>query len=221
MAPPEREADIDIPSVRPSLDAAASRFALECGLDVALGRAKPRSCDTAGGSAPLRGGRHSRPARFARSHARPDRGRCAKAAVNAKRRTLVFLGDYVDRGPDSRGVVETLIGGLPQGFETHFLKGNHEAILLNFLDDRLDARSLADEWRRCDDALLRRRHRSARPARRAQPSYGARRCKRRCPRRILRSTGSLKLSVAFGDYLFVHAGVKPGRAARARRPKPI
>ena len=48
---------------------------------------------------------------------------------------LVFLGDYVDRGPDSRAVVDTLIGGLPQGFETHFLKGNHEAILLNFLDD--------------------------------------------------------------------------------------
>ena len=35
----------------------------------------------------------------------------------SKRRTLVFLGDYVDRGPDSRGVVETLIGGLPHGFE--------------------------------------------------------------------------------------------------------
>jgi serine/threonine protein phosphatase 1 len=26
-------------------------------------------------------------------------------------RMLVFLGDYVDRGPDSRGVVDTLIGG--------------------------------------------------------------------------------------------------------------
>ena len=54
---------------------------------------------------------------------------------HAGRRTLVFLGDYVDRGPDSKGVVERLIGGLPQGFEAHFLKGNHEAILLNFLDD--------------------------------------------------------------------------------------
>ena len=60
-----------------------------------------------------------------------------------KHRTLVFLGDYVDRGPDSRGVVERLIGGLPQGFDTHFLKGNHEAILLDFLEDRLASRSLA------------------------------------------------------------------------------
>ena len=80
----------------------------------------------------------------------------ARNSRQSKRRTLVFLGDYVDRGPDSRGVVETLIGGLPQGFETHFLKGNHEAILLNFLDDPWTSRPLADEWRRGDDAVLRR-----------------------------------------------------------------
>src|SRR6185437_2499120 len=59
----------------------------------------------------------------------------ARNSDQSKRRTLVFLGDSVARGPDSRGVVETLLGGLQQGFETHFLKGNHEAILLNFLDD--------------------------------------------------------------------------------------
>ncbi|MGA7455829.1 MAG: metallophosphoesterase, partial [Methyloceanibacter sp.] len=59
----------------------------------------------------------------------------ARMSCRAKHRALVFLGDYVDRGPDSRSVVERLIGGLPRGFEAHFLKGNHEAILLNFLDD--------------------------------------------------------------------------------------
>ncbi len=59
----------------------------------------------------------------------------ARASGHSERRTLVFLGDYVDRGPDSRGVVDRVISVLPQGFDTHFLKGNHEAILLNFLDD--------------------------------------------------------------------------------------
>ncbi len=51
------------------------------------------------------------------------------------RKTLIFLGDYVDRGPDSRGVIEMLCNGLPHDFEAVFLKGNHEEILLGFLDD--------------------------------------------------------------------------------------
>ena len=59
----------------------------------------------------------------------------ARASSDGERPTLVFLGDYVDRGHDSRGVVETLLGGLPQGFNAYFLKGNHEAILLDFLHD--------------------------------------------------------------------------------------
>ncbi|WP_020674589.1 metallophosphoesterase family protein [Geopsychrobacter electrodiphilus] len=46
---------------------------------------------------------------------------------------LVFLGDYIDRGPDSQGVVNRLLElhqTLPQ---TIFLKGNHEQMLLNAL----------------------------------------------------------------------------------------
>ena len=61
----------------------------------------------------------------------------AHARSHASRRTLVFLGDYVDRGPDSSGVVADLIARPFEGFDTHFLKGNHEAILLDFLEDPL------------------------------------------------------------------------------------
>lgn len=46
--------------------------------------------------------------------------------------TIVTLGDYVDRGPDSRGVVEMLIGlqrDPPSGWRVICLKGNHEALL--------------------------------------------------------------------------------------------
>ena len=45
---------------------------------------------------------------------------------------LVFVGDYVDRGPDSRGVVELLIE-LQQRQRCTFLCGNHESMFLDFL----------------------------------------------------------------------------------------
>src|SRR5205823_15021870 len=44
--------------------------------------------------------------------------------------TLVTLGDYVDRGPDSRQVIERLMAGLgPKGWRLISLKGNHEDIM--------------------------------------------------------------------------------------------
>ena len=46
---------------------------------------------------------------------------------------LVFVGDYVDRGPDSKGVIDRLIG-LGQEYRCTFLRGNHEALVLDYLD---------------------------------------------------------------------------------------
>ena len=45
---------------------------------------------------------------------------------------LVFLGDYVDRGPDARGVVERLVE-FAEHWPCHFLLGNHESMFLDFL----------------------------------------------------------------------------------------
>jgi serine/threonine protein phosphatase 1 len=48
---------------------------------------------------------------------------------------LVFLGDYIDRGPDSKGVVSFLLELQkdPAAYEVVFLKGNHEDMLLSYL----------------------------------------------------------------------------------------
>jgi serine/threonine protein phosphatase 1 len=46
---------------------------------------------------------------------------------------LIFIGDYVDRGPDSNRVIEILIE-LDRRFRCTFLRGNHETLMLNYLD---------------------------------------------------------------------------------------
>ncbi len=46
---------------------------------------------------------------------------------------LIFVGDYIDRGPDSKGVVDRLID-LREDVACTFLRGNHEALMLGYLD---------------------------------------------------------------------------------------
>src|SRR3974377_2423527 len=55
----------------------------------------------------------------------------------------VTLGDYIDRGPNSRGVLDRLVGH-PFPGDYVALRGNHEAILQAFLDNP----TILDEWRR-------------------------------------------------------------------------
>lgn len=65
----------------------------------------------------------------------------ADAALSrAARKLVVFLGDYVDRGPEAKAVVETLAAGPPAkpawiGFQWIALAGNHEAMMLRFLEE--------------------------------------------------------------------------------------
>ena len=44
--------------------------------------------------------------------------------------TLIVLGDYVDKGPDSRGVIARLRAGMPMPWRTAMLKGNHDALMV-------------------------------------------------------------------------------------------
>jgi len=48
----------------------------------------------------------------------------------AKTDTLYLLGDYIDRGPDSRGVIETILRMQEEGFDLRPIYGNHEEMLL-------------------------------------------------------------------------------------------
>ena len=57
-----------------------------------------------------------------------------RATARAKRIGQIFLGDYVDRGPASREVVELLLERLSKG-NLVLLKGNHEAMFTEFLQN--------------------------------------------------------------------------------------
>lgn len=52
---------------------------------------------------------------------------------------LVFVGDYIDRGPDSKRVIERLLV-LRDEYECTFLRGNHEALMLEYLDQGIFTR---------------------------------------------------------------------------------
>lgn len=68
-------------------------------------------------------------------HGRFDLLEAALAAIETRAAggTIVFLGDYVDRGPQSRQVIERLMAGPPPGWQWICLMGNHEAMLVEFL----------------------------------------------------------------------------------------
>ncbi len=52
----------------------------------------------------------------------------------ARQDSLIFLGDYIDRGPNSKGVIDYLISLTEAGFSCVFLRGNHEQTLLDALE---------------------------------------------------------------------------------------
>ncbi len=57
---------------------------------------------------------------------------CDKESLSQKD-LVVFLGDYIDRGPDSRGVLDILVDFKSDFPSSIFLKGNHEDMLMDFL----------------------------------------------------------------------------------------
>jgi calcineurin-like phosphoesterase family protein len=125
----------------------------------------------------------------------------------ADRTLTVFLGDYIDRGPASREVLDLLLER-ERTSAVVFLKGNHETFVARFLREP----AALEEWRLCGglETLI---------------SYGlkpsinpdaterielAQELGKRIPDIHLKFLESLHLSFGCGDFLFVHAGIRPG-----------
>jgi serine/threonine protein phosphatase 1 len=119
----------------------------------------------------------------------------------------VTLGDYVDRGPDSRGVIERLARN---PFPTDYiaLKGNHEDFMVKFLRDPLIgpvwARNGGLETLQSYGVPIEelKRHRGYREAASALAAA--------MPEAHKKFLGSLHLAFSLGRYFMCHAGVRPG-----------
>ena len=116
------------------------------------------------------------------------------ASIDKKEDSVVFIGDYVDRGPDSKGTVETILRFTEQYPRTVCLRGNHEQMLLDYL--------------RGEDQLLY----LINGGLRTLEEYGVSKEKsglESLPRSHLSFFENLLYTFETEDYIFVHAGLRP------------
>ncbi len=117
--------------------------------------------------------------------------------LDAKQDTLVFVGDYIDRGPNSKGMIEYLIDLRQKIGDIVFLSGNHEQMFLNYhRNNEGRQRFLMNGG---ESTII---------------SYGVAGLKdgrnMNVPRNHLEFLTTLRISYETHDYIFVHAGLKPG-----------
>ncbi len=160
---------------------------------------------------------------------------------------IVFLGDYTDRGPDSKGVLETLIAGRDAGRPWQFIKGNHDRFFSHFVqfghehDPRVKSgiswinprlggvTTLASygilsqgdpgfETRADGREYLVQYQQNGKAV---APQDIQAQALAAVPRAHLDFLDSLPLSIETDDHLFVHAGIKPGVALSDQDPEDL
>lgn len=138
----------------------------------------------------------------------------------AERRVIVYLGDYVDRGPDSAGVLEILSGPPLETFEAVYLKGNHEDLMLRYIDEG----ALMRAWMSNGGSATLKSYGVSTLSILLGES-GSARMRRKLAEAVSDGHRSfldrLSLSHEEGDYFFVHAGVRPGIAIADQEPEDL
>ena len=131
-----------------------------------------------------------------------------QAARKPARTSIVFLGDLIDRGPQSAGVVERLRNYRPSFAKTVFLMGNHEEVLLRILAGEMD---ILPDWLRFGGAECARSYGVDRADLECrQPAAALRLLRRAIPKEHIKFLSGFADTASFGGYLFVHAGIRPG-----------
>lgn len=123
---------------------------------------------------------------------------------------VVFLGDLIDRGPGSRAVIERLRNYRPAAAKPVFLIGNHEEIMLRVLAGEPE---VLRNWLQFGGAECAASY-GVDPAAlaRLDETAGAKLLCAHVPPEHVAFIESFGDTFRFGDYLFVHAGIRPGVA---------
>ena len=122
--------------------------------------------------------------------------------------TIIFLGDLIDRGPQSAQVVERLRRYRPSFAKTLFLMGNHEEVLLRIVGGET---GIVADWLRFGGAECVRSY-GIDPAdlQYRNPSEVPRILRQAIPKEHLKFVSGFVDTASLGNYLFVHAGIRPG-----------
>jgi serine/threonine protein phosphatase 1 len=130
----------------------------------------------------------------------------------------VFLGDYIDRGPASREVLDRLVAR-DRSFQSVFLKGNHE----NYLTEFLTNPSILEDWQHYGglETLMSYGITPSINANAATQVQLSAALDQVLPESHRQFIGKLKPSFTCGDFFFVHAGVRPGIALTKQREEDL
>ncbi len=132
---------------------------------------------------------------------------------------LVLLGDYVDRGPRSAQMLDRLANGPPAWATWTLLRGNHEQVLLDLWNRRPGFDKRLAAWLDFGGRETLRSYGLA-----SSIAFGddleaiGAEIRRLVPERHIRLIEAMPLTYRCGDYLFVHAGLKPGLEVEYQQP---
>ena len=128
---------------------------------------------------------------------------------------LIYLGDYIDRGPHSKIVINQIINLQKENIKSIFLMGNHEQVMIDFLFNKINNLRYwlslgADQTFRSYDIEV---------AEFIKDGFGDKKIEKlrnvflnQLTEKHIYFLKNLKLSYTLGKYLFVHAGVNPEKS---------
>ena len=115
---------------------------------------------------------------------------------------LIYLGDYVDRGHKVKETIDTIINFKPKNFKCVFIRGNHDQMLLDFINGKSESLTvwlykgeILDDLLNCSSKKQQIRKKFIKAL----------------PKEHLHFFNSLQFSYTWKEYFFVHAGIDPSR----------